>query len=209
VCTVLAQQLGRVPTVKEVATVYDPLRDHPSDALRVRNIAKAIRACAKTFDASAASGKGESWEAARDELLQAVRRCVTPVTYEQAGHPKWIGKIKEAELAVALFHLTLNSFARQRDPDWQWTFGYDSIQAMFRQLCGHGVKRAKIPVIQRLLVTSGLAECFDPEYQIATESRKGIAKKYHVGKNHPRYAAFLRHCETHAIHVRWVADSRT
>jgi hypothetical protein len=78
---------------------------------------------------------------------------------------------------------------------------------MFWQLCGHGVKRGKIPVIKALLVTSGLADCFDPDYQVAVRGRKGIAMKYHIGKCHPRYVEFLRHCEAEGIEVRRVAEA--
>lgn len=205
VCHELARRMGRVPTVAEVSAEYDPLRNHESDTVRVRNIEKAVRACARTFapsKAGGAGGAGVGWCASRESLLQAVRTHVSGAMYDK------IGMVAEEEVAVALYLLTRNSFARQRDVDHQWTFGYDAIQAMFHELLGHGVKREKIPLIKSLLVASGLADCFDPAYQVGVGGRKGIAIKYHIGKRHPRYVEFLRHCESHGIHVRRAAEQR-
>jgi hypothetical protein len=116
VCQELARALGRVPTVEEVSVAYDPLRDHPSDPIRVRNIGKAIRACARTFDPSKL-GRAGDWTVARAALLQAAHAQVTDAVYDKGGGSKWRAKVSEEELVVALYALTLNSFAQQRDPD--------------------------------------------------------------------------------------------
>ncbi len=187
----------RMPDCSELleryATLYGPSSSPDHEQRRIQRAEHAIKGRAKTFDESKAAESG--YETAKPKLLEAIAKYATDKSH------KYDRSISDEDLAIGLYLVQRNSFGIADTPKLQYTCPNNAFTKMFDTLRVDGLtsrcgkNRRKLVAIKTILERAKLIECVDAEWVHYGDGRAGLGKKYTIGRNHWRYADFVRFSE--------------
>ena len=202
---VLAQELGRLPGVNEVAAVYEQLDlgSGEADRDRIRRHARAINIVAQTYD----PGKAQKQRYQVGQYLPVVTKLLTyEDLWRATTDAKYPRRLTHDDLDIGLGYHVVRSLGVQDRSEQEFTAPVDGMIKWFRKLKDKGLisrscNYGKVRAIRLGLLRAGLILVLDVNYTPAAlaDNNVGIAKKWGLGENCPEYGEYAEKHEQYKL----------
>ena len=180
---------------------------------------KRVKYVLKTSDFNPDKACGSGWSNMTHSLLQSITQYVKPEYFEDL---KYNRNLTNEDIALALYAITLNSFAKQDSAIKQYCVPLAAFSGVVEHLRNEGLtdramnRRNKIKGCKTILERSGLIQCLDDSYRfsicpISGERDKdyGVGKKYVPSVNHPMFERWCRWAENVEVKLIGGKSDRT